>query len=129
LKNCTEKNIDSQFFTIDQPSDCIARIKNSFIVGPKGELYKCCHDVGVKEKIYGNIKTGITNSEIYTKYMTFEDPLFDDDCKNCSLFPICSGGCPLKRIISPKDPTNCIYFKNNINDFFLAYVKAKKLNK
>ena len=30
--------------------------------------------------------------------MTYEDPLFDLQCKKCSYFPICNGGCVLRRI-------------------------------
>jgi len=72
---------------------------NCYLVGPKGEIYKCWNEIGNSSKIIGYINDDkITNISLLSKYMTASN-LFDDErCKDCNLFPICSGGCPRRRI-------------------------------
>ena len=78
---------------------CVMTRMNSYLIGPEGEIYKCWNDVGEADKIVGNIKEEkMSNLPLFAKYMT-AGSLFDDgNCKDCRLLPICSGGCPRRRV-------------------------------
>ena len=78
---------------------CMANRINDYIIGPKGEIYKCWNDVSDKSKIIGNItEKEILNKPLFYKYL-FASSCFDsDECKDCLFFPICSGGCAWYRV-------------------------------
>ncbi len=67
---------------------------NSFIVGPRGEFYKCWNDVNDDNKIVGYInRKEIGNRKLFYHLLTETHPFADKRCKDCLQFPICSGGC------------------------------------
>lgn len=73
---------------------CMMHQLNSFIVGPRGELYKCWNDVNNDDKIIGYINNDlIKNRNLFYHMLTETHPFADSNCKNCLQFPICSGGC------------------------------------
>lgn len=78
---------------------CSAVRKNAFIIGPKGEIYKCWNEVSDASKIIGYIgDKKLANTELLARYLT-EGTAFDEkDCKDCFYFPICDGGCPQYRL-------------------------------
>ena len=76
-----------------QNKGCMIQQLNSFIVGPEGELYKCWSDVNNPERIIGNIDSPeIIIRTRFLRYMSCLSP-FDIECKECTVFPLCSGGC------------------------------------
>lgn len=46
----------------------------------------------------GDVKRVIYNHTIVEKYMLSSDKFTDNKCLNCSVFPICSGGCNKYRM-------------------------------
>lgn len=78
---------------------CGATRCNSYVIGPRGEIYLCWEHVGKKEKEVGTI-TGKawTTPRLFNKYMLKGTSYSDKKCRDCFLFPICSGGCADKRI-------------------------------
>lgn len=59
----------------------------------KREMYKCWDDVSNPEKVVGSIMDNKPrNRSLYLRYVNEIDP-FDDACRKCHAFPICSGGC------------------------------------
>ena len=57
------------------------------------------------------------------------DPLDDDECRECLLFPICSGGCPYARIKAQKNPDfpkPCPLYKTNLVDFVTLHYESRK---
>lgn len=124
LKNLDKFPFGRFYYPITKLGECIARFMNSYIIGPEGELYKCWCDVGEKDKIVGNLREGITNTELYTRYMTGSDPLYDAKCTKCSYFPICNGGCAFRRLKNNQANINeelCTIQKDKIRDFIKAY--------
>lgn len=75
---------------------CMTDLKNSYVVGAKGELYKCIWDIGDKEFELGTIfDEENIELDIQIHYMmtsAFKDP----ECRKCKFISLCSGGC-LKR--------------------------------
>jgi len=78
-------------------SECMARHINSFLIGPNGDLYKCWHNLGISEYKIGNIndKNLIINDKLMSRFIVGTDPYLDNKCSQCSVLPICWGGCPM----------------------------------
>lgn len=110
-------------------NECAVRGNSAIVIGPEGELYKCWQDVGDKSRVYGNISGQISNEVILSEYLMMADPFDDEECRNCLLLPICSGGCPYERIKYFKDSkTNkpCPLIKNKLSEFLIMYYKSKQ---
>ena len=77
---------------------CGATIVNYFVIGPKGELYKCWNDIGDENFIVGNVvENKITNYELLSRYIGGPNMMDDPKSCECKLFPICDGGCAWNR--------------------------------
>jgi uncharacterized protein len=79
---------------------CVATSHNGFVVGPRGELYKCWEDVGKPEMVIGDVheEEPITDPELRALYALGTDPYDDPECVACAALPICGGGCANKRL-------------------------------
>lgn len=69
------------------------KLKNT-VIGPEGELYKCEHFIGRREKIVGDIENGYYYTD---EMLDFLKNLSHEKCHNCKLFPLCLGGCPAQK--------------------------------
>lgn len=78
--------------------NCTAIYENSYVIDPVGDIFKCWVDVGKPEEKIGDLKNGIFNYALAEKYMLSSDKFTDGKCLQCSVFPICSGGCNKYRI-------------------------------
>ncbi|NVO11465.1 MAG: radical SAM protein [Bacteroidales bacterium] len=76
---------------------CTADANQSYIIGPKGELYKCWVDLGKKDKEIGHIADTKLNLSLISEYVVGTDKYSDAKCIDCFLFPVCDGGCGLYR--------------------------------
>ncbi len=76
---------------------CTAIYENTFVIDPQGLLYKCWVDIGVEEKVIGNVIDGVTNNGLVAEYILGTDKFSDSKCLDCKIFPICNGGCNLYR--------------------------------
>jgi uncharacterized protein len=77
---------------------CDAIFENSYIIDPDGFLYKCWADIGIKERVIGHLSSGVDNWEFVSAYMMSSDKFTDGKCLDCSIFPICEGGCNRFRV-------------------------------
>ncbi|MDR2126473.1 MAG: SPASM domain-containing protein [Prevotellaceae bacterium] len=78
---------------------CCATMINAYIVGPKGEIYKCWNDVSDDSKIVGYIHDKkLTNSSLFFRYLIGSKFYNNEDCKQCFFLPICPGYCPWFRL-------------------------------
>lgn len=106
---------------------CSANSINSFVIGTKGELYKCWEDVGKKEYVVGNIFEDdfITNRELISMYDVGTNPYLDKDCIDCSILPICGGGCVNRRLrdkfFNEKNMNYCSLYKDNLIMYLMEY--------
>jgi uncharacterized protein len=90
------KNIN--FYPYTQLGGCTADNVNSYIIGPKGELYKCWVDVGKEERVIGHINEDRINLGLVSEYIVGTDMFNDEKCQTCFLLPVCDGGCGLFRL-------------------------------
>lgn len=105
---------------------CMMQQMNSFVIGPKGELYKCWHHLGIDNKKVGDVFDNqiITNFGLLSDIMLEGDVLHDNNCKSCVLFPSCSGGCTDNR---NRNEDYCIPAKAMLEDFIdIRYVARKR---
>jgi uncharacterized protein len=79
-------------------SGCTAIFLNSYVTGTEGELYKHWVDVGKLERAIGNIFDNNRNISLISEYVLGTDMFSDKKCLSCSFFPICDGGCNLRRL-------------------------------
>lgn len=67
-------------------------------INANGDIYNCIRLVGRDGYQIGNIRDGITRKQIVlNKQFAIHDP--QKRCENCSILPICQGGCVSKIIL------------------------------
>lgn len=97
---------------------CVATIRNGIVVGPKGELYNCWHDVGDESMVIGTIFDDKSwNMTLLAKYMVGINMYDDPRCRNCFCLPVCDGGCPhfrLRRKYGQEDRDTCMMYKDRL---------------
>ena len=79
---------------------CAADHYYSYVVDPLGKLYKCWSDIGISDRVVGDIADNIyteLNFERLNEFILY-NPTEDERCKSCKHLPICMGGCPYYRI-------------------------------
>lgn len=128
VKQYTEYKIPMSFYPKTEFGECCARHLMSFVIGPKGEIYKCWNDIGIKEKTIGSVNNYSISNNLCVKYLVDADPLSSDECKKCFYFPICNGGCPYNRINSTKEnnSTTCKIIKENLEKFLFYHFQIKQ---
>ncbi len=91
------------------PSNCAAVSVNSYVVDPKGDLYKCWNHIGHEEDKVGSVQKGPQFDTNLTKWLLF-DPFNDKECKNCKMLSICMGGCPFTKVVYGRHKCRSIKF-------------------
>lgn len=101
------KNNIKSMYPCHLSKGCCATSISSYVIGPEGELYLCWEHAGNSKKIIGNID-GMPGpgTRRYPDYMLRGTCFSDPRCLECGLLPICSGGCPDKRIANLRDGDN-----------------------
>lgn len=110
------KNLN--FYPSFKIGGCAATHINSFVIGTKGEIYKCWVEVGKMEKSIGNIINKNLNTGLLAEYIVGTDMFSDNKCLECVLFPVCDGGCNIKRLeykMFGKDYDVCPIDINNLD--------------
>ena len=99
--------------------------KNAYVIGPVGELYKCWHDIGNDNLIVGKVDNFTNwNMTLISEGLVEGSYLDSSECKQCSCFPICDGGCQKTRVLEVKDGKdrdNCSYFKEHLAELLEVY--------
>jgi uncharacterized protein len=109
---------------------CVATSYYGYVIGPKGELYKCWEDVGIERMAIGSLhdKNQVVNQELVARYSISTDPFKDRECIECTVFPICGGGCVRKRLLSQQfgeiGIEYCSLFKESLQSYLEAYLDA-----
>lgn len=99
---------------------CASVVKNANIsVDPEGYIYKCWHDIGVKEEAVGHVHSGFW--EVAQKWLSYS-PFQFEDCKMCRFLPVCMGGCPLFAMHGNKE---CVSIKYTIETYLKMLYKHK----
>lgn len=120
--------------TLEYRNICMATMQNGYVIGPKGELYKCWEDVGKEKYIIGNIasKELVENQELLALYAVGSDAYSDEKCQKCDIMPLCWGGCANKKIrnnyYGEKDIVYCPSYKQNLIKLLEEYIRIYSNN-
>lgn len=79
---------------------CDAMLCKSFVIDPRGNLYKCTHHLGHSEFSVGDVFNGVLKNRHYYSFVNNELP---EKCTRCKVLPVCGGGC----ILLNKDEQFC----------------------
>ncbi|WP_304581839.1 radical SAM/SPASM domain-containing protein [uncultured Alistipes sp.] len=122
--------MDIVFFPRHTIGCCGATTLNYYVVGPSGELYKCWNDIGIQDRVIGYLFNDIIpNYNVLCQYISGPTMFDDEQCKNCSVFPICAGGCQWMRIKNVNEGTHydlCTYKKDYLEQFLEAHYEMRK---
>ena len=73
-----------------QPANCYKICSFNYCIGPEGELYRCEHHFGLKDRAVGSIYEGNRYSDQELRLAEYRHP---DKCRTCRIFPVCLSGC------------------------------------
>lgn len=107
-----DKGYDILFLPKASLGYCDATGKNHLIC-PDGSLFACLEDVGRASNIVGSIYSGYYDNDLH-KYMMQTVDFGKDECRDCSVLPICLGGCPLMKF--KHGISECTPVKYNIKE-------------
>lgn len=78
---------------------CCATVINSYIIGPKGEIYKCWNDVSDDKRVIAYINEDrFVNSKLFYRYVVGSKWYHNTECIKCFFLPICQGTCAYYRL-------------------------------
>lgn len=102
---------------------CKSVCGSNYCIGPEGELYRCEHHYGRPEHVVGNVLYGQYYPEAELVYLKYRHL---DQCLECSLFPVCLGGC-MNDNVEGKPVLECQAFLERQIDFLMrAYCREKQ---
>lgn len=106
---------------------CTANKQNSYVIGHLGELYKCWEDVGKDNMVIGSIfeNTYTNNPDLIFQYSDGTNPYLNKECLECTVLPICGGGCANRMLRSKFFCENeieyCSLYKENLEKYLMEY--------
>ncbi len=118
------------FYPSSAPGGCVANAHRGWVVGPAGELYKCWEDVGAPHMVVGSVHAEpfVTDPLLQAQYAIATDPHLEPDCLACDVLPVCTGGCPNKRLralqFGEEGLEYCSPYKHHLEAYLEAYYDA-----
>lgn len=100
---------------------------NSFIIDPKGDLYKCEETVGVKKYCIGNVSKGVNFVDFikFFYHTPYDKPSLYKNCKRCKILPYCNGYCPISYFLGSKIK-RCSEFKYILPQMVKLFIYSQK---
>lgn len=100
VSNHKENGIEINLLPTKRYESCIANNFSSFLIDPIGDIYKCWIAMSEPKYKIGNVLDSPNyNEEMNARFICGADYLLDPKCRECSVLPICDGGCTMRRII------------------------------
>jgi uncharacterized protein len=94
---------------------CSLNSKYFFTIAPNGDIYKCSNFINIKDRIIGNIYTGIPKDDLAGE--------INENCLKCVHVGHCNGGCEVMRQTSNIGKNYC--FKKENYAMTKAYLSAR----
>ena len=122
FRNATDKSVGRVGYA---GPICMAPKLLDLVVDERGNLYKCLESVGRDEESFGNVrdfdfadpKSG--DMDVLSEWLDYAWP-DDEECLQCSLLPICLGGCPQRRREGAKE---CTPIKQLTDEYVIALAR------
>lgn len=114
---------------IPSGNSCGMSTKRRIVINADGNLYKCHRFAGIEKYACGNVDDGV--DEQSENYKFFRNERIDStDCKNCSILPICQGGCRARKTFYG-DSQKCTAIKKVRSEllklYYNDYIKENKI--
>ena len=123
----------TRFFPRLQRGGCCATALNAYVIDADGCLYKCWVDIGQKDRAVGTVHGIKTiNESLLADYLVDNSMYEDPECRECTLLPICDGGCTYRRMHRNKEGAAtdlCTPLKNNLERNLETHYELKLRNK
>jgi radical SAM additional 4Fe4S-binding domain len=107
---------------------CVAVTEYTFVIDPRGRLYKCWNAIGMENEVIGMIDKKIKLEEGSAKWLSW-DCFRYEKCRSCNMLPLCLGCCPRLKLIKDEITNNrdhCPPYKHDIPGFIkLLYRQGK----
>ena len=102
---------------------CSAEMKNTYVIDPDGDIYKCLNDIGKKQHKLSTLEkiNEFENPSIVSKYLG-RDPFTEETCKDCLFLPQCYGGCVW--VYRDKSVHSCKHIKYSLLDDMKKMIEA-----
>ena len=122
---------DARAFSNGRGTYCGANRLYSIGVDEKGRLHKCWEDVDKADHSFGTASKWDPADPIATAdypdhltgYLNTGLPLGDNECRECVWLPVCTGGCPNKRLYYSKQ---CLPYRSSPEKYVLALYERMK---
>lgn len=125
------RNQDKSMLRIPGLSNpCMFRTSWYYAIDPQGNLYKCIEQLGNPSERVGSLKDDVIDRYRIAMSAFQEDPFSDSQCLDCSVFPICGGGCPLDRIKKARGESReiCSKYKEGLGKMLPHIYEKLKTN-
>ena len=112
-KRATELHFRMKMNHPNHPSHCSADAgETEFYLLPGGTIWKCINDMKYPQNCIGRMnEEGDIEYNEYAQVWEKESPFEDEECRICTLLPICWGGCPMIKLKTGEH--HCIYEKTS----------------
>ncbi len=106
---------------------CSLRCRSSIGVGPDGSIYKCLEHFGDVSKAIGSVVTSTVNLTKESDYAVGTLPFDLEECRNCSILPICGGSCAIDLSKYAKGQVHkpCLYTEELIKKMMISYYETQ----
>jgi uncharacterized protein len=101
---------------------CTAVRVNEFVIGSKGELYKCWESVGNPKDVIGHIADYGNSEDRATKWLKY-DPFSNTECRSCIALPVCMGGCAHHAMDPLQYENRCGTFRYTFRERIMDFVQ------
>ena len=114
---------DELKYLVMRPIRCVANRMNYFMIDPEGNIGKCA--IAMSRGIYvGSLDEGIDMNSV----LTWCSPILPDKCRDCSIMPVCNGGCIEEELENRnRCGTNEIIIKHRLEIFLKNYMREKNI--
>lgn len=102
---------------------CTAVRANTIVVDPKGRITKCYKDVGVEAEAVGALGSDVHEEERLGKWLSIDVPR-DEECRKCTVLPLCLGGCSKQWQEGADKSVICSPLRYNLEEAIRCYFRS-----
>ncbi|NSW89829.1 MAG: radical SAM protein [Firmicutes bacterium] len=109
-------------------SQCASISQMGMLIGPDGCLYKCWDVIGNYSECVGRIGQKVKLLDGSYRWLAW-DVFKNEECRNCSVLPLCMGGCPRKILVKDNilnRQNHCSHLKYNMPELLKILYKQYK---
>ncbi|MHB1683236.1 MAG: radical SAM protein [Bacilli bacterium] len=102
---------------------CGASKPTFWVVSPTGDLHKCWNTINDPSRAVGNVNTQSVDADGHDQWLQWS-PFQHEKCRQCSVMPLCMGGCPHHAFQQGGDP-QCDQWKFGLQESIEVWVQDR----